>query len=203
MQTKVRGVRVDGSPIDIDASELGALHVAQGESAFAEAVSRGNVYLFAGQATVVAVGGLTTDDDPGHTIANRVGSGKIVKLWYAGCGSLVSAGSCSQVWLCLGGYSATAVTESAAGVVRNAKTGQAGDPPGIACLVQATLPAAPVAIAQLGSQASAAITVSTNGFFVGRWFNGSVWIQAGYSLSIQASTASTFFHEFIFEVQDA
>lgn len=201
MQTKVRGVRLGGEAIDIDASELGGLHVAQGASAFEEAVNRGNVYLFAAQATVVTQAGLSAVT-PVHLIANRVGSGKVVKLWYAGAGSLVSATACAQVWLCLGGYSATAVTETTAGVVRNAKTGQAGDPAGIACLIVSTPPAAPVAIAQLGSQASAAITVSTNGFFCGRWFNGSVWVNPGYNLSIQTSTASTLFCDFIFEVQD-
>ncbi len=201
MQTKVRGTRLGGEAIDIDASELGALHVVQGSSAFEEAVNRGNVYLIAAQATVVTEAGLSATSPP-LVIANRVGSGKVVKLWYAGCGSLISPTACAQTWLCLGGYSGTAVTETTPGVVRNAKTGQAGDPAGIACLIASTLPAAPVAIAQLGSQASAAITVSTNGFFCGRWFNGSVWVNPGYSLSIQQSTVSSLFCDFIFEVQD-
>ncbi len=202
MQTKVRGVRLGGEAIDIDASELGALHVAQGESAFAEAVNRGNVYLVASQATVVTEIGPSATS-PVLVIANRVGSGKVVKLWYAGAGSLVSPTACAQTFLCLGGYSATAVTETTPAIVRNAKTGQAGDPAGIACLIASTLPAAPVVIAQLGSQASAAITVSTNGFHCGRWFNGSVWANPGFNLSTQQTTASTLFCDFIFEVQDA
>lgn len=201
MQTKVRGVRLGGEPTDIDASELGSLHVVQGSSYFEEAVNRGNVYLFAAQATVITQAGLSATT-PVHLIANRVGSGKVVKIWYAGAGSLVSPTACAQTWLALGGYSGTLVTETGAGVVRNAKTGQAGDPPGIACLIESTPPDAPVAIAQLGSQASAAITVSTNGFHCGRWFNGSVWVNPGYNISIQQSTASTLFCDFIFEVQD-
>lgn len=182
-------------------SKDGALLVKQQGSSFEEAVERGNVYLIANQTTVTTQAGLN-GTTPALTIANRVSSNKAVKLWYAGCASLVSATAAAEIWATLGGYSATAVTETTPATIRNAKTGNSGDAPGIATLAVATLPAAPVAVAQLGAQSSAAITVAITGFAVGRWFNGALWIAPGFNFSIQTSTASTIFCDYIFEVVD-
>lgn len=202
MQSELLGTRTGGEEISIRASELGALHIAQGESAFAEAVNRGNVWAVANQTTVTTQANFSAIT-PALTLAPRIGQGKVVKLWYAGAGTLVANTAALAVLLCLGGYSATAVTETTAATVRNMKTGDVGPPPGVACLAIATLPAAPVAIALLGTGIEGDVTVSMHMTECGRWFDGAIWINAGYSLTIQTSTAGTLFCEYIFEVQDA
>ncbi len=203
MQTELLGVRLGGEEIPIKASELGGLHVAQGGSAFEEAVNRGNVWAAASQATVVTQAGLSVTT-PVLTLAPRIGQSKIVKLWYAGCGTLVANTAALAIWLALGGYLATAVTETTAATVRNLKTGDIGPPPGVACLRVATLPTGtPVAISLLGIGVTGDVTVDNHMTECGRWYDGAVWVNPGYSLTIQTSTAGTLFAEFIFEVQDA
>ena len=82
------------------------------------------------------------------------------------------------------------------------KTGDAGAAPGVATLAVATLPAAPVAVSILGAQTTAAITTNPRGFFCDRWYNGALRINPGYNFTIQTSTISTLFCEYIFEVVD-
>lgn len=176
----------------------GALFVPAG-SAFEEAVDRGNVYVAANQTTVVTQAGLSATT-PALTIANRVSSGKNVKLWYVSAAGLVAATAAAEVWATLGGYSATPVTETTAATVRNMKTGDASMPPGVAALAVATLPAAPVAIGQLGAQLTGAITTVPTVRPFERWYNGALWIAEGFNFSIQTSTATTLFCEYIFEV---
>ena len=203
MQTLIRGLlRGTTTEKSIGASALGGAHVAPNASAFEEAVDRGNVFVVANQTTVTTQAGLSATT-PALTIANRVGSGKVVKLWFVSCTSLVAAGAGAAIYGALGGYSATAVVETTAATVRNAKSGDATAPTGIACLAVATLPGAPVAIHQLGAQTTAAITTAPIGAHYERWLNGAMWIPAGYNYSIQSSTATTLFCEYIFEVQDA
>lgn len=181
-------------------SNLGLL-VQPAGAAFDEAVERGNVYVTANQATVVTQAGLSATT-PALTIANRLGSGKEMRLWYVSACGLVTPGAAAEIWACLGGYSATAVTETTAATVRNMKTGDAAAPPGVACLAVATLPAAPVAIGQLGAQLTGAITTAPVVRPFERWYNGALRIRPGFSFSIQTSTATTLFCEYIFEVVD-
>jgi len=199
MQTKVRGLNSDGNEVDVKASDTGGLVVASEGGFFDQAVSRGSVYLTASQTTVVTQAGLSATT-PALTIANRIGSGKYVKIWHVAAGSLVSATACAQVWACLGAYSTTAVTETTAATVVNAKTGASGNPDGIGCCAVATLPAAPVAVMQLGAQTSAAVTLTTNGFCLSEWINGAIWVPEGCNFTIQTSTASTLFCSYVFEV---
>ena len=195
--------RKNGGTVDVKASEHDALNVAQSGSRFEEAVERGFVYLACNQTTVTTQAGLSATT-PALTIANRNGSKKIVKIWYAGAGGLVAAAAGAIYWACLGGYSATAVTETTAATVRNSKTGDAGAPNGVAVLAVATLPAAPVAIAVLGGRGGAA-AITTAPWFApqARWFDGALWIREGYNFTIQTSTADTIFCDYIFEVVDA
>lgn len=179
----------------------GGLLVAPNSAAFDEAVERGNVYVTANQTTVTTQAGLSATT-PALTIANRVNSGKSVRLWYVSCTSLVAASAAAAIWATLGGYSATLVTETTLATVRNMKTGDSSQPPGVAALSVATLPAAPVAIGQLGAQTTAAITTGPIGSHYERWYNGALRIAPGYNFSIQTSTASTLFCEYMFEVVD-
>lgn len=184
-------------------SRNGGLLVTPSGADFDEAVERGNVFVTANQTTVVTQAGLSATT-PALTIANRAGSGKVVRLWYASTVSLVAPVAAAAVWACLGGSAvAAAVTETTLATIRNMKTGDAGQPNGIACLSVATLPAAPVAIGQLGAQLTGAITTAPMGSFYERWYNGALRIAPGFNFTIQTSTASTIFCEYIFEVVDA
>ena len=191
-----------GNDIQARGNSLGQLIVAPGGSAYEEAVSRGNVYVVAAQATVATQAGLSATT-PAMSIANRNASGKIVKLWFARWETLVSASTAFQAWLAQGAVNATAVTETTPSTdVVNAKTGAIGNPTGVGVSIVSTLPAAPVAVALLGGASSAAITVGLLNAAGERWFNGSLWLPAGANWSIQTSTAGTIFSEFIFEVVD-
>ena len=202
MAFTLKGKKLSGEEVEALFSELRALLVSQSAARFEEAVNRGYVYHVCNQSTVVTQAGLSATT-PALTIANRVGSGKIVKIWYAGCVGLVAAVAGAAVYACLGGGAgAAAVTETTAATVRNAKTGDTTAPPGVACLAVATLPAAPVAIALLGAQLTGAITTIPVVAPFGRWFDGALNIRANYNFTIQTSTATTLFCDYIFEVQD-
>ncbi len=200
----MRTTIVSDTGVEVDVTERGGLRVATAEASFAEAVERGNVYLACSQATVTTQAGLSATT-PALTIANRLTSGKVVKLWYAGAAGLVAAAAGAVYYLAMGGPSNTAVTETTPSTtVRNAKTGVLGLPPGIGVLDVATLPASPTAIALLGIRGgAAAITVQAWAAPQARWFNGAIWVSAGCSISIQTSTVDTIFCDFIFEVVDA
>lgn len=182
-------------------SKAGGLLVALGNAAFDEAVDRGNVYVAANQTTVTTQAGLSVTT-PALTIANTPFSGKTVKIWYVSAVSLVAPVAAAAIWATLGGYSSTAVTATTPATVRNMKTGDGSEPPGVRLLAVATLPAAPVAIGQLGAQLTAAITTAPLGAFYERWYNGALRIAPGFNFSIQTSTASTLFCEYILEVVD-
>ena len=179
-----------------------ALLVQQSGSAYEAAVERGNVFMVAAQATVVTQAGLSATT-PAMTINNRANSEKIVKLWYAGWATLLSATAAFQAWLAYGDIHATAVVETTPSTtVRNAKTGVIGAPAGIGVSVVATLPAAPVAIALLDGASSAAVTAALLNAAGARWFNGALWVPPGANISVQTSTAGSIFTDFIFEVVD-
>ena len=185
----------------ITANAGGAAMVNQFGAAFDEAVERGNVFVTANQTTVTTQAGLSATT-PALTIANRVNSGKRVKIWYVSACGLVAAAAGAEVFAALGGYSGTAVTETTAATVRNMKTGDSSMPPGVGVAAVATLPAAPVAIGQLGAQLTGAITTVPTVAPFERWYNGSLSLSPGFNFSIQTSTATTLFCEYIFEVVD-
>ena len=180
----------------------GGLLVAPAGSAFEEAVERGNVFVGANQTTVVTQAGLSATT-PALTLANRLASGKAARLWYVAVGSLVAPTAAAEIWPCLGdGPTQAAVTETTLATVRNMKTGDPGQAPGVICLAVATLPVAPVAIGQLGIQLTGAITVASALQVWERWYNGALRLSPGFNFSVQTSTATTIFCEYIYEVVD-
>lgn len=192
-----------GAQVQAEADSLNQTLVAPGDAPYAAAVERGNVFMCAAQATVTTQAGLSATT-PAMTVANRPSSGKVVKLWYAGVSSLVSPTAAAACWLAYGVVSATAVTETTPTVTCiNAKTGIVALPTGVGVAVVATLPAAPLGVAILGSQASSAVTLTEKNFYASRWFGGALYVPAGANISVQTSTATTIFTEFIFEVVDA
>ena len=97
----------------------GGVHVAMVGTPLEEAVERGNVFAFAAAATVTTQAGLSVTT-PAHTVANRIGSGKVVKLWYAGATSLVAAAAGAAVWLAYGRKSGVDVTDAAIALIGDA-----------------------------------------------------------------------------------
>ena len=184
-------------------SETGGLLVAQAGARFDEAVDRGDVYIAANQTTVTTQAGLSATT-PALTVANPAGSKKVVKLWYAGCQTLVAWGAGAAVWLAQGGSAvAAAVTETTTATIVNAKTNLTViRPQGVAILAVATLPATPVAISLLGAGLTGAITVVPGIAPFGRWYDGALRLAPGFNWSIQTSTAGTLFCEFIVEIID-
>ncbi len=180
----------------------GSMQVKQGGSEFEAAVDRGNVYHLVAQATVVTQAGLSATT-PALTIANRAGSGKRVKLWYTGAMTLVVNSAVLAVLAAYGRPHQTPVVETTPGVFINAKTGDAGAPPGIAGLIVATLPATPVAVGILGAGMTDAAVDMPNLAPWFRWWNGALHIPEQANFSIQTSTAGTLFCDYIFEVVDA
>lgn len=180
----------------------GKVSVVPYSAAFDAAVERGNVYVTANQTTVTTQAGLSSTT-PALTLANLMGSTKRVRLWYASAVGLVAAAAGAAVWATMGGTGVSNPTTTTDATVRNMKTGAIAVPQGVGVYSVATLPAAPVAIGVLGAQLTGAITTVPVVAPFERWYNGALWLAAGYNFSIQTSTASTLFCEYIFEVVDA
>ena len=168
---------------------------------FDEAVARGNVWAGANQTTVTTQAGLS-GTTPALTLAALMAGGKRVKIWYVSAVGLVGAAAAAAVWAAMGGSGIADPSTTTNGTVRNMKTGAAALPGGVGLYSVATLPATPVAIGQLGAQLTGAITVAPVVAPFERWYNGSLWLAPGFNFSIQSSTATTLFCEYIFEIVD-
>ncbi len=176
----------NGSVADVRVTPEGNLSV---RSDFAEAVRGGNCYGVANQAGVTSQAGLSATT-PVLTLWNPAGSGKLLKLWYAGAVCIVSAATAGAVFAAVGtNVNAAAVTGTLTTAHRNLKLGAANNPVGIP-LLAATLPAAPVAIGILGALLTGAITTSPHQPTFERWFNGSIILTPGTNFSIQTGVAS-------------
>ena len=182
-----------------------ALRTAGSQGAFQDAVERGNVYGVCNQAGVTSQAGLSLTT-PVLTLYNPSGSGKNLVVWYAGVTFTVAPATAGAVWVAVNSNTAAAaVTGTLTTAHRNLKRGTANGNSAQA-LLAATLPAAPVAVALLGTNLTGAITTAPIAPTLERWFNGSLILIPGTALSIQtgvASGASGTFCEYIWEECDA
>lgn len=167
---------------------------------FSAVVARGRCFAVANQAGVTSQAGLSLTT-PVLTLANPAGSGVRGKLWYASATFTVAFATAGAVWLAANTNPVAAVvtgTETTAH--RNLKLG--GPQPGIVPLLAATLPAAPVAIDQLGVGLTGAITTLPHLPPLEKWYYGAVLIEPGTAISLQtgvASGASGMFCAYIWE----
>lgn len=190
----------DGSEFVLRGSKDGGQIVQDGHARYQEAVYRGSVYAAANQTGVVTQAGLSATT-PVLTLANPAGSGKLGVLWFAGAIFSVAFAAAAAVWLAANTNPAAAAVTGTAATVRNLLLG-ASATPALLALTAATLPAAPVAIAQLGIGLTGAITTAPTGLPIGRWFDGGIVLGQGSAISIQTSTASgaaATFCEYIWE----
>ena len=172
-----------------------------------EQAYRGNVFLAANQTGVTTQAGLSATT-PALTLFNPKGNGKNLVLLFAGCVETVANAAASIVWLGINintaaaAVTGTAVTNSsAAAIVTSALLGN-NSLPSASVFTAATLPAAPVAVATLGTMYTGAITTIPYQATLGRWFDGSIIVTPGAAVSFQTSTASGasgFFGEFIWQ----
>ena len=165
------------------------------QSAFARAVERGRVFSTCQQGTgVVTQAGLSATDAI-IALHNPAGSGITGRLWHCSFISKVAAAAAMVVWLAANANPAAAIVTGTAAVVRRLKLGGGesnNQGQALIAVTTATLPAAPVAILQLGLQLTEAVTGSFTllPFYMPSEFAGAVLVQPGTTLSFQTSTAS-------------
>lgn len=170
---------------------IGANAVALETDDFQSAVARGNVYSVANQTGVATQAGLSATT-PVLTLANPAGSGRKGRLWYAGATFNVVFAAIAAVFVAVGTNTVAAVvTGTKTTAHRRTRLGGVDDQGNaIQPFLAATLPAAPVAIAILGSGSTGAVVIETTIKPLERWFNGAIEIMPGTNLSIQTLAAS-------------
>lgn len=170
---------------------IGGNQVALETFDFQAAVAKGRVYSVANQTGVATQAGLSATT-PVLTLANPAGSGVKGKLWYAGATFNVIFAAIAAVFVAVGtDTAAAAVTGTATTAHRRTRLGGlVAQGNSIQAFLAATLPAAPVAIAILGSGSTGAVVIETTIKPLERWFNGAIEIMPGTNLSIQTSAAS-------------
>ncbi len=153
------------------------------------AVLRGNVYGVANQTGVTSQAGLSATT-PVLTLYNPADSGVNLVLWYASAIFMVAFAATSEVWLAAStDATAAAVTGTATTTDRNMLIGSSGNQKA-SPLLAATLPAAPIALSQLGVGLTGAITTAPVANAVERWYDGGIILKPNTAVSIQTGTAS-------------
>lgn len=155
---------------------------------YQEAVMRGNCYATANQTAGTTQAGLSATT-PVLTLFNPRGNNKAGVLLYAGATFIVANAAGNAIWLAANiNIAASAVTGTAA-TVSNCALGNANNP-SLLAFTAATLPATPIAICQLASGLTGAVTQVPYVLPAGRFFDGSIILMPGSAISIQSSTAS-------------
>lgn len=191
----------NGSTLAVRRTKSGGLMTAPISARYQEAVLRGNVYGVANQTGVTSQAGLSTTT-PVLTLYNPSDSGVNAVLWYASAIFMVAFAAASEIWLAANtNTAAAAVTGTATTTHRNLLLGASASPK---CrpLLAATLPAAPIALSQLGVGLTGAITTIPAIQSVERWFDGAIVLKPNTAVSLQtgtASGASSMLCEFIWE----
>ncbi len=179
----------DGSSGAVRRGKEGGVLSSDITARYQQAVLGGNVYGSANQAGITSQAGLSVTT-PALTVANPLNSGVRAVLWYAGASMSVACAAAAAVWLAVNTDVTDApVTGTATTAHRNMLLGGSQNSKCNSFLA-ATLAEAPVALSLLGIGLTGAITVVTQAPMFERWYDGSVILQPGTSVSIQTSTAS-------------
>lgn len=155
---------------------------------YQEAVMRGNCYTTANQTAGTTQAGLS-GTTPVLTLFNPKGNNKVGVLLYAGATFIVANAAGSAIWLAANVNVAAAAVTGTAATVSNCALGN-GNSPSLLAFTAATLPATPIAISQLASGVTGAVTTIPYLLPAGRFFDGSIILLPGSAISIQTSTAS-------------
>jgi hypothetical protein len=190
----------DGSENKVRGGRTGEIIVSDAHGRHYEATSRGNVFFVADQTGKTVPAGLSASPTT-VTLFNPKLSGVNVALISASIDFIVAFAAGSAVWLGANVNPAAADVTGTAAVPVNALVGS-GKKSSILAFTAATLPAAPIAICQLGAGLTGAITTAPVSQTFSREFAGSIVVGPGGALSFQASTAggaSGGFGEFCWE----
>lgn len=151
-----------------------------------EAVSRGNVFFVADQTGKTVPAGLSASPTT-VTLFNPKNSGINAAILFAAIDFIVAFAAGAAVWLAANTDPTAAAASGTAAVPVNALLGSTKTPT-VKAFTAATLPAAPVAIAQLGAGLTGAITTAPVSQPFYREFAGGLVLGPGAALSFQAST---------------
>jgi hypothetical protein len=190
----------DGAQREIRLGKTGEVIAGNAHAWMYEAASRGNVFAVANQTGFTSQAGLSATT-PGLTLFNPKGSGVNGVLLYAGVIQTVAFAAASTIMLAANVNIAAADVTGTEATPRNTLLGN-NKKSAIQAYTAATLPAAPVAIAHLGSGLTGAITTVPAQAAIGRLFDGAIILAPGSAISIQTSTASGasgLFAEYVFE----
>jgi len=155
---------------------------------YQESVLRGNCFISTNQSGVTTQAGLS-GTTPVLTLANPKGNNKQAVVWYAGVIFTVVNVAAAVAWLAANVNNAAAAVTGTVATFSNCLLGNTNSP-SCQILTAATLPAAPIAIATLGSGLTGAITTIPYQLAMSRWFDGALILQPGSAISFQTSTAS-------------
>jgi hypothetical protein len=168
-------------------SKFGAAVTQDAHGRYYEAVSRGNVYFVADQSGKTVPAGLSVSPTT-VTLFNPKNSGVNGIIMYAAIDFIVAFAAGAAVWVAANSNIVAADVSGTIATPQNALIGS-GKQATIKAFTAATLPAAPVAIAQLGAGLTGAITTAPTQQPFYREFAGGLILGPGGALSFQASTA--------------
>lgn len=177
----------DGSPARERMGRDWALVTQDGHAQLQEAVFRGKCFSACQTTATTMPAGLSASPTT-TTLYNPLNSGVNGVIWYGGVTNLIVFAAAATVWVAVNNNVVAAATTGTALQGVNLLAGS-GNNPVISALTTATLPAAPTrALAILGAGLTGAITTIPTTAPLGRWFNGSIILGPGCSLSFQSST---------------
>jgi hypothetical protein len=187
MQNEVKNYSTGGQSVARGAAGFETLTM-DAHARYQQAVLNGNCFISSNQSGVTTQAGLSATT-PVLTLANPKGSTKLLSVWYAGVILSVANVAAAVVWLAANVNVAAAAVTGTVATFSNCLIGNTNSPSG-QILTAATLPAAPIAIATLGSGLTGAITTIPYQLAMNRWFDGSLILLPGSAISFQTSTAS-------------
>ena len=176
----------DGVNTTIRTGRTGELNSSDAHARFQEAVYRGSVFVAANQSggAITALNATCT----GLVLTNPAGSGKNLVIWEIGLGLSAAPAADSIIQLAANVNTvAAAVTQSTPLTIRNALLGTSGTPVGLAAS-SVTLPAAPVAIANL-FQVTAASAITPGAMIYA--CDGKFILTPGSAVSLSATSAAS------------
>lgn len=180
--------RVSGANGPVARGFDGSVMTYDSHARYMDAVLRGNVFLAANQSGVTSQAGLSATT-PVLSLYNPKGNNKNAVLLWAGAANIIAVATTQVVWVAANFNIAAAATTGTVAIISNALIGNSNQP-SISAFTAATLPAAPIAVAMLGTVGTVAVTSWAQVPSFGRYFDGSIVLAPGASLSIQTSAAS-------------
>lgn len=149
--------------------------------------ARGKSFVACQQTGITLAAALRVDPG-GLCLYNPYGSGQDAVIDWTSWDTTVVFAAVTPVWLGINNNPNAAATTGTAATVRNALVGCQTQPT-CSALVAPTLPAVPVAGYLLGVGLTGAVTTTPTGFAHQRFYNGTLIVHPGCTVSFQAAAA--------------